>query len=88
MEMSEVTPMRPPNPVTKKARKSTGLPVRLPGAPRWSNGWAWYGKPYDAKVYLTVSRLEVSLLALCDCDRFFTFSPYLYEDRLRGICRM
>lgn len=37
------------------------VPRRSLQMPRWSNGWAWEGEPYEAKVFLNVSRVKRDL---------------------------
>lgn len=41
-----------PQPVTK--------PRRSLQCPRWSNGWMWEGEPYEAKVFINVSFLNLN----------------------------
>lgn len=43
-------------PLDPSAESSISLPgLRRSLIPKWSNGWAWEGAPYKAKIFLNVS---------------------------------
>lgn len=45
-------------PLDPSAESSISLPgLRRNLLPKWSNGWAWEGAPYKAKIFLNVSLL-------------------------------
>lgn len=36
------------------------VPRRSSAVPRWSNGWQWLGEPFQGKVFLNVSRMQLA----------------------------